>query len=58
MKQYYFLMAVMVLTSSCNSEADTAATKQTIENARLDSSAIINDSSRLPNDSTNTGVQH
>ena len=50
---------VLVLTS-CSDTTDTASQRSTDSTAleSIDSSAIINDSSRLPRDSTTTTVTH
>jgi len=53
-----FIVFATLLAYGCSENSDTAATDKALEKAQLDSSAIANDSTRLPNDSTNTGVQH
>lgn len=54
------LLQLLVVLSicSCNDQSDTHAHGQDTIAKTLNKSDIINDSTRLPNDSANTGVQH
>ncbi|MDQ3682245.1 MAG: hypothetical protein M3352_04120 [Bacteroidota bacterium] len=58
MKLFYLILTLMVI-SSCANDASTKgkATSDTSMKS-IDSSAIINDTTRLPKDSTNVGVTH
>jgi hypothetical protein len=58
MKLIYLLFAGMV-TSSCTNDTSTkAGTNADSSMKSIDSSAIINDTTRLPKDSMNVGVTH
>jgi hypothetical protein len=61
MKLAYLTLLAGVLLSSCSggdSNAVTYDTETDTSMRSIDSSAIINDTTRLPQDSTATGVQH
>ncbi|MFN2457159.1 MAG: hypothetical protein ABR502_03055 [Chitinophagaceae bacterium] len=60
MKYCIYKLLLVLLLCSCNNSnrtaTDTKASDTTMQS--IDSSAIINDATRLPNDSTTTGVTH
>ena len=61
MKIVYTLMIAALLLGSCSggdSNTVTYDTETDTSMRSIDSSAIINDTTRLPQDSTATGVQH
>jgi hypothetical protein len=55
-----FMILLAVLGSCSDGESDrvTYGTETDTSMRSIDSSAMINDSTRLPQDSTATGVQH
>ncbi len=60
MKKILFISCMIILTA-CNNksgESGAAGTEQDTTMKSIDSSAIINNATQLPRDSTATGVQH
>lgn len=60
MKIVYTILLAMALCGCSSGESDrvTYDTETDTSMRSIDSSAIINDTTRLPKDSTATGVQH
>ncbi|MFN2438988.1 MAG: hypothetical protein ABR503_07295 [Chitinophagaceae bacterium] len=57
MKLFYLILLSIVV--SCTNNASTNETKSSDTSMKsIDSSAIINDTTKLPKDSTNVGVMH
>ena len=56
---YRILLVFLALAAACNNtELQTTDNRSDTSMQSIDSSAIINEDSRLPRDSTATGVQH
>jgi hypothetical protein len=56
---YRILLACLLLAAACNNtELQNTGNRSDTSMQSIDSSAIINEDSRLPRDSTATGVQH
>ncbi len=48
----------VIVVCSCTNDANKAGTNSDSSMKSIDSSAIINDTTRLPKDSSNVGVTH
>lgn len=56
---YRILLVFLLLAAACNNtELQSTGNRSDTTMKSIDSSAIINEDSRLPRDSTATGVQH
>jgi len=58
MKLIYLMLAGILVCGCTNDTLTNASTKSDSSMKSIDSSAIINDTTHLPKDSTNVGVTH